>query len=116
MPGKFNPEVTASKYLGLENQMIWNLWILRDMIQHRGITLASLRQESGMSRRTIADLLSGAGIERQTWTPTSFLAKLGQLEDAITAISDRKGGVPEVCCGATGMLKSVISIRDGRYR
>jgi hypothetical protein len=74
-----------------------NLWRLHLMCNHRGITVRELAKETGKDHTWVGMIYYGRA--------SVFGRKHGIaiIEDAITRITDRRGGIPEACCSVAGL-------------
>ena len=62
------------------------VWAIREMLAHRGLTHDAVAAEVGVDGEYLKRLLRDG-------------EELDRIEDAVTRISDARGGVPLMCCG-----------------
>jgi hypothetical protein len=94
---------------GLDPVMNLRIWIVRQMLQHRNITLPQVSEALGCSVRWLRDILNNEG----GITDTRRVLWLNDIEDYITEVSDAKGQVPSACCGQEAYLDYVDLITKG---
>ena len=69
---------------------------LRMIVDHRRISTSDLAQSLSCTRRWVYLLLRGAAFkpdQRESWN-----LWLERIDDAVTEITDLRGGIPEACC------------------
>ena len=94
------------------DEYLLNVVLVRVMIEHRltdeKISMAQaiglVAQEVGLSARYVNMVLIGDKRNRSA---------LESIEDAVTRLSDAKGGVPSVCCSPEALEVLERSIRNG---
>lgn len=114
MPAVIDPNLVAERLSHVGPVLAVNVAMIRDMMKHRGINAKALAKEAGMSEGSVQALTTGRF--GKTWTESNALAQLERIESAITAISDREGGIPEMCCGVEGLEHTILAIYYGRYQ
>lgn len=74
------------------------------MLWHRDITISDLVAETGRSLTFVNNVISGR-------SPRN----VDEIEDAITTITDRRGGVPIACCSPLAQARTVRVLRRAEY-
>lgn len=81
--------------------LMLNVWMVLKMMDHRRITTEDLVRVTGKSKgyinQTIYGNISRFRNIKQYWSA------LEMVEDAITAITEVRGGVPAACCPVSGL-------------
>lgn len=98
MPQSFDYETIVYRLDTMgDTDLLWSVARLHLMCQHRGITTKDLASESSRSYTWVSDIMGGR--LRTKVKLDTYRLHVEELEDAITRITDRKGGIPYACCG-----------------
>lgn len=97
--------ITKLETLPLTNYDIsWEVWRLRTIARHRGISFKELATEFNISPTYVYNLMNG---NRLNVTDVRLWKWYEEIDDALTRITDRRGGVPCACCGVEGYFAMI---------
>ena len=86
------------------------LWRLRTLASHRKIATKDFAKELDCSVWLVKSVMNGSYI--RAVSEATMWHWFERFDDAVTAITDRRGGVPHACCGMASYLEM---IRDLLY-
>ena len=105
MKMKLSPSARERILLLSEEDMVlgFTVFRIRMMMSHRGISFDDVSKVIGCSVSKIRAVLAA----KMLTSVDVFVETLDEIEDAVTQITDERGGIPEACCGQSGYQAQV---------
>lgn len=89
-------------------QTALDVWRLKNMMQHRNITAQELAEYMDVSRSWVNLALNGLALQKIR--PDTRRRRIERLEDAVTGITDSRGGVPLACCSPAAQAHMAVEV------
>lgn len=89
-------------------QSALDVWRIINIMDHRGITSAHMAEYLDVSRQWVNACLNGKALMQRL--PATRQRYIERLEDAVTALTDAKGGVPEACCSPAAYASTIVHV------